>query len=1090
MCNKFMRLWQFCSLVLWVAVLFGVSVAPTQAATFTVGNATELIAAINTANANGVADVITLTGNIDMNCLMAVFTVDGNNVLPSITSDIAIIGNGFTIARISTRMCRIFHVAGGGNLTLNNVTLSNGYAFESGPVTLPGGGIYNRGTVTIINSTLSNNIGFRGGGVYNDNGTVTITNSTLSNNITIRGGGVYNNDGTVTIINSTISDNLADGGGFVQGIGGGVFNAGTMTISNSTITNNSAQTESGGVANRGTMMIRNSTISVNSADTLGGGITNSNGTLTVINSTISDNSAPLSGAIFNNDDDTMTISNSTISVNSANIDGGITNIGTMTISNSTISGNSATVSRSGIFNNIGTITIRNSIVVGNTGGDECFLASGTFNTNANNLLGVDGSASLGCPVGLTDIIASGSITTVLNTTLANNGGLAQTHALVAGSPAIDASGASATTTDQRGVPVQGVRRDIGAFEFGVTPTYPTVQFASTGTTFTETAGTVNLTLNVTGAAHFAGIAEVYIIDMVTGTATSGADYTAFPMTTVTIDCSSGTCPATRTVSLALLTDTVLEANETVILRIIGANGFATIGAQNTFTATIQDATTSTASISATTATATFDPLANGQFTVDLGAVNQTGAPITVNYSVAGTAVAGTDYTTLAGSVSIANGQQTAAIDVVPLLTSLTDKTVEVTLTGTSNASVGVSATPATVTVEGGGSATIALNVATDTVLENGGNQTAQVIYTGTPLQAGQQVDFTVTRADITTSPADFDGTPLVTNGSFVAGGATTIHIDTAIFDDDIVETNEQYTLTLGGLATTPAGLAVTIGAISVQTVTITDNETPNVHVNPVSLLVLTGDASVYTVVLTAEPFADVTVTITPNNANCTTSLANLTFTPTNWNTPQNVVVAVAGVVGSVCAIAHTATGGGYDAVAIPDVDVLIIAVPLANNVPASGGVSTPQLTLSGLGVAGTQGQGIPRPNENAVWQFSIFNNTGAPVNDVTALVTFPDDDMEGVRASSNTGINGAFSKGSLLVDFNLGTIGAGETTTLTIVTRLPNRAAIFAGTLSVRVGGVPLANSATLTLLTVNRLPATGETPAWAIKLRQWLGLE
>jgi cysteine-rich repeat protein len=49
--------------------------------------------------------------------------------------------------------------------------------------------------------------------------------------------------------------------------------------------------------------------------------------------------------------------------------------------------------------------------------------------------------------------------------LADNGGLTPTHALLAGSPAVDAAGAC-TGTDQRGVPrPQGAACDIGAFEF-------------------------------------------------------------------------------------------------------------------------------------------------------------------------------------------------------------------------------------------------------------------------------------------------------------------------------------------------------------------------------------------------------------------------------------------------------------------------------------------------------------------------------------------------------------------------------------------------------------------------------------------------
>ncbi|MCP3978007.1 MAG: hypothetical protein GY716_01575, partial [bacterium] len=79
----------------------------------------------------------------------------------------------------------------------------------------------------------------------------------------------------------------------------------------------------------------------------------------------------------------------------------------------------------------------------------------------------------------------------------------------------------------------------------------------------------------------------------------------------------------------------------------------------------------------------------GQFTVDLGATNNTGGDVTVNYTVTGTATdGGTDYTSLTGSVVIADGAQTATIDVAGINDDLLvegDETVIVTLDSTDNA---------------------------------------------------------------------------------------------------------------------------------------------------------------------------------------------------------------------------------------------------------------------------------------------------------------------------------------------------------------------------------------------------------------------
>jgi hypothetical protein len=80
---------------------------------------------------------------------------------------------------------------------------------------------------------------------------------------------------------------------------------------------------------------------------------------------------------------------------------------------------------------------------------------------------VSGNAGVsGFSAGASDIVPAGAITTIL-AQLADNGGPTYTHALVPGSPAIDASphDADCPSADQRGVSrPQGAQCDIGAFE--------------------------------------------------------------------------------------------------------------------------------------------------------------------------------------------------------------------------------------------------------------------------------------------------------------------------------------------------------------------------------------------------------------------------------------------------------------------------------------------------------------------------------------------------------------------------------------------------------------------------------------------------
>jgi hypothetical protein len=100
------------------------------------------------------------------------------------------------------------------------------------------------------------------------------------------GSGIFNR-GSLTLNRSTITDNTAG-----TYFGGGISNIGAATINNCTIVGNSA-TEGGGISNSGTLQINNSTISKNSAGSGGGIITRSS--LTLRNSVVAVNAATTSG---------------------------------------------------------------------------------------------------------------------------------------------------------------------------------------------------------------------------------------------------------------------------------------------------------------------------------------------------------------------------------------------------------------------------------------------------------------------------------------------------------------------------------------------------------------------------------------------------------------------------------------------------------------------------------------------------------------------------------------------------------------------------------------------------------------------------
>ncbi len=280
-------------------------------------------------------------------------------------------------------------------------------------------------SVDLAHLTLANGYGFQlGGGILN-NGDLTLDHVTVTNNSMVTdagdfwqgGAGIYvGAGGSLSLIDSTVSDNDSgwSGGGIYA-----FFNT-EVTINRSTISGNVAQDVGGGLRSLGNVTVLNSTMSGNHAVAFHGGAAFlTDGVTEVVNSTIAGNSAPpgTAGGLF---------------------------VGTFTASPASLS-------------------LKNSVVSSNTG-LNCFAgffgAGAVTLTSGGNNVADDASCNLTSP-------GDQPNTDPLLGPLADNGGPTSTHALLAGSPAIDtADAASCPATDQRGVArPQGAGCDVGAFEF-------------------------------------------------------------------------------------------------------------------------------------------------------------------------------------------------------------------------------------------------------------------------------------------------------------------------------------------------------------------------------------------------------------------------------------------------------------------------------------------------------------------------------------------------------------------------------------------------------------------------------------------------
>jgi hypothetical protein len=224
-----------------------------------------LVAAVNLANSTVAADTLVLAGG----CTYGLTTSHGGLTtgLPVITTQMELIGPA-TITRTSLLLFRIFEVSSTGNLTLSTaVAVTNGSAVGDG------GGILNRGAVTLTNSSLSGNLAtLNGGGLANadtPDGTApaaTFTRSPVTDNTALlNGGGIYNGlRGTLTTTGVTGSPMLV--GRNTGSIGGGIaaVSSTATTMTQTAVTTNVAVLTAGGVYRQGgTMTNNNSPISGN-----------------------------------------------------------------------------------------------------------------------------------------------------------------------------------------------------------------------------------------------------------------------------------------------------------------------------------------------------------------------------------------------------------------------------------------------------------------------------------------------------------------------------------------------------------------------------------------------------------------------------------------------------------------------------------------------------------------------------------------------------------------------------------------------------------------------------------------------------------
>ncbi|MEQ9410795.1 MAG: choice-of-anchor Q domain-containing protein, partial [Fuerstiella sp.] len=730
--------------------------------------------AIELANADPDADTIlfaaglaggTITLTIDQLLVTEDLTITGPASAPLTVSG----GNAF----------RVFDLQSAPDVTISGLTITNGQTTAAGQ---SGGGIRSTGNLTLNNTTVTNNTTTGeiadGGGIYQFGGTLTLNNTVVSDNsitgLNAFGGGIYSNTGDVIVNGSTIDGNNTAS---ANGAGGGVITiSGDLTITDSTVSNNE---------NTGTGAV-------------GGGVVVANGNLNITGSTISGNTTPgaAGGVGFDSNGNavTATIINSTVSGNTttAGFGGGVANFnGTLNLSHSTVTANTAPAGAgSGLagYTDGSTIVadtvVFSSIIAGNTNSDVDNTGSGanTISSTGFNLIGTGNATS-----SFSQSTDQTGVTDALLGPLDSNGGPTQTHALLAGSPAIGAGNTSSTqTTDQRGTGfarVVGGNVDVGAFELQATN--PSVSLAVDNANIPEAAGVATFTATL---SQISG-EDVTVNLSFSGTATHPDDYTRSG-TQIVIPAGS----TSGSVTVTAVIDGIIDAAETVIVDISGVINGTEDGNQQA-TTTIDDAGVASALTVNIVAGSISESAGSGATTATVSRNSDTTNALTVTLTSDDTS-----EVTVQTTIIIPAGQTTSpAFDINAVDDALVDGTKTATITATAAAHADGTDT---VDVTDDDVQSLFVTVDLSSISENGGTATGTVT---------RNTEDNSQPLVVTLSSDDTSELTVPTSVTIPAGDASVTFPVTAV-DDSIADGTQTVTITASAGTPGPAGLDTSFGA--------------------------------------------------------------------------------------------------------------------------------------------------------------------------------------------------------------------------------------------------------------------------------------
>ena len=360
----------------------------------------------------------------------------------------------------------------------------------------------------------------------------------------------------------------------------------------------------------------------------------------------------------------------------------------------------------------------------------------------------------------------------------------------------------------------------------------------------------------------------------------------------------------------------------------------------------------------------------GSFRIFITDGSFAGADITVNYAVAGTALATDDYTALSGSAVILNGNSDVVVDVSGVIDDNIvegDETVIITLNSTNPVfPINATANTATITISDMDVGVLSVNTVTSSFIDQATEGGADGNFrfsldkgkaAGVPLNA----TFTLT-GTATSSGAndDYDLYNIAVNAAqnqllFEDEGDPFIiarQIDLEAFSDAIIEGDETVILTLTGVDNPLFSIDP---ANNTATVTIIDTNTAGINIDTTTgTTTEAGGTTDFVFTLTSQPTADVVIPINGYDDTETSGPNQVVITPAEWDT--GVTLTITGVDdtiidGDIDDTINTgnpsSTDVNYDALVPPDVPQLSVTnqdddqqISIGNRVISEGNSGT------------------------------------------------------------------------------------------------------------------------------------------------------